>query len=80
MLVRNGFTKLLKESESKSNYDIKMVIRDLNARLRQDETNELLENSLYIWKLTVMDREILRIYKTLIRQVLTYGCETSAIT
>jgi len=36
---------------SRSNYDIKMVIRDLNVRLdKKIHTVELLENIAYVWK------------------------------
>jgi hypothetical protein len=42
---------------SRSNYEIKMVIRDLNVRLdKRIHTVELLENIAYVWKLTIMDR------------------------
>jgi hypothetical protein len=45
---------------SRSNYDIKMVIRDLNVRLdKKIHTVELLENIAYVWKLTIMDREFI---------------------
>ena len=42
---------------TRSNYDIKMVIRDLNVKLdKKIHTVELLENIAYVWKLTIMDR------------------------
>jgi len=45
---------------TRSNYDIKMVIRDLNVRLDEKiHTVELLENIAYVWKLTIMDREFI---------------------
>jgi len=47
-------------NNSRSNYDIKMVIRDLNVRLdKKIHTVELLENIAYVWKLTIMDREFI---------------------
>jgi len=45
---------------TRSNYDIKMVIRDLNVKLdKKIHTVELLENIAYVWKLTIMDREFI---------------------
>jgi hypothetical protein len=68
-------------NDSISNNDIKMAIRDLNGRLEKKiYTKELLENTVYTFKLAVMDTQKLRIYKTLIQPVLSYGCEAGIMT
>ena len=45
-------------NDSISNNDIKMAIRDLNGRLEKKiYTKELLENTVYTFKLAVMDTQ-----------------------